>query len=58
MTTNEPSNDTRGYQILPTNFTCSMISGFGLKGQCSPVRGKTMCYQCSHILIIAVKFYQ
>ena len=27
-------NDTRGYQIKPTNFTCNMISCFRLKGPC------------------------
>jgi len=34
MTTNGQLNDTRGYHIKPTNSTCSMISGFRLKGPC------------------------
>ena len=33
-------NDTRGYQIKPTNFTCNIISCFRLKGPCSSVRDK------------------
>ena len=41
MTTNGQLNDTRGYHIKPTNYTCNMISCFRLKYPCSFVRGKT-----------------
>ena len=51
MTTNGQLNDTRGYRIKPTNYTCNMISGFRLKGPCSSVRGKNI-YFC----VSAVKF--
>jgi len=32
LTTNGQLNDTRGYHIQPTNYTCNMISCFRLKG--------------------------
>jgi len=58
MTTNGQLNNTRGYHIKPTNFTCHMISGFRLKGSCSSVLGKHIFCQRSQILVIVKKCYQ
>ena len=49
MTTNGQLNDACFYQIIPTNFTCNMDSGFRPK--------KCFC-QHSQILIIVEKCYQ
>ena len=46
MTTKGQFNDTRvTHQIIPTNFTCSMISRVRLKGPCSYVRSMFLSAQ-------------
>ena len=50
MTTNGQLNNTCVYQIIATDFTCSMISGFRLKGPWSFVRGN------KHVFVSAAKF--
>ena len=58
MTTNGQLNDACVYQIIPTNFTCSTVSSFRLKGQCTSVRGQKHFCQRSQILIIVEKCYR
>ena len=58
MTTNGQLNYTCIYQIIPTNFTCSMISVFVLKARARLCVAKKIFCQRSQILIIVVKCYQ